>query len=461
MSRFTVHSDAVVLPSDRALSIEPAAVVIDGHTIAEVRPGPAPDGCLALGSKVLAPAFVNAHTHLSMSAFRGIGLEALGGNVVEDLYFELESRYQPGDIEAFVRVAAIEALLTGAAVVWDHYYAAAEVARACRDVGIGAVIAPTLQDLEGPGVPDLERQIEGTLAIAGDRALADAGIVAALGPHATDTVSEALWGRIADLAAKHDLPLHFHCAQSREEHDRAVDRHGSSPIRWLASGGWLDAAPSSLLVHGLFVGTGDLAALDPSRVVLGYCPGSQIQYCFPAWYAAWRAAGFDVAVGTDCGACNDGMNVQQELKLVAAGPLFGVPADSAYRDFWRGDAVPAGTISRVREARRAEGELDPAALLASVWGVPGRLHPGLPCGRIEVGARANLLVLDADHPSFWPGNDVLRALALQDVTPAIDRMMVNGRWLSESGDHQRALTRSDVYRESVREARARLARLLG
>ncbi|MEZ4318076.1 MAG: amidohydrolase family protein [Myxococcota bacterium] len=460
MSRFIVHSEAVVLPAPGGYTVGPAALTIDGHSIAAVAPGPCPEGVQSLGNRVLAPAFVNAHTHLSMAAFRGIGLSALRGNVVEDLYYALETRYQPGDIEAFVRVGAAEALLAGVAVVWDHYYAVEEVARACRDMGLGAVLAPTLQDLEGPGVPALEQQLEGTVALAGDAAMADAGVFAALGPHATDTVSGALWGRIADLASTHALPLHFHCAQSREEHDRAMERHGTSPIRWLTGGGWLEAAPSSLLVHGLFVDQRDLDGLDRSKVVLGYCPGSQIQYCFPARYAGWRDAGFGVAVGTDCGACNDGMNVQQELKLVAAGSLFAVSASAEYRAFWRGEPMPAGTIAAERELRMAEGEQDPSALLRTVWDTPGGLHPGFRTGRIEVGARANLLVLDPDHPAFWPGNDVLRALALQDVVPTIDRMMVNGRWLSEPGEHQQALLRSDRYRESVAEARARLTRML-
>lgn len=460
VSRFIVHSDAVVLPAERGYSVQAAAIVVDGHTIAEVRPGPAPAGAKTLGSQIVAPAFVNAHTHLSLSVLRGVGLSALRGNVVEDLYYRLESRYQPGDIEAFVRVAAVESLLTGTAVVWDHYYAAHEVVSACRDVGLSLVIAPTLQDLEGPGRGSLEQQLEATVQITGDPALAQAGITAALGPHATDTVSAPLWARIAALAEAHQLPLHFHCAQSLEEYERAQDRHGATPIRWLAANGWLDAAPSTLLVHGLYADQRDLAVLNQDRVTLGYCPGSQAQYCFPAWYAGWRDAGFGVAVGTDCGACNDGMNVQAELKLVAGGALFGVAADPQYRAFWRGGAVSASAVSQVRAARLADAELDSSALLSTVWDTPGALHPALPCGRIEAGARANLLVFDPDHPSFWPGNDVLRAIALQDVAPAIDRMMVNGRWLSEPGEHQRALTRSDVYRSAVAEARVRLARLL-
>jgi hypothetical protein len=53
-----------------------------------------------------------------MSAFRGIGgVAALSGNVVEDLFFHIESLVQPSDIRAFTRMGAYEALLSGTGVV--------------------------------------------------------------------------------------------------------------------------------------------------------------------------------------------------------------------------------------------------------------------------------------------------------------------------------------------------------
>ena len=87
------------------------------------------------------------------------------------------------------------------------------------------------------------------------------------------------------------------------------------------------------------------------------------------------------------------------------------------------------------------------------------MHPGLTLGSIEEGCRANLLVIDIDHPSMWPGTHPLRALALQDVGPAIEWMMVNGRWLSERGEHHATLVQDDDYRTGVVEARERMQAL--
>ncbi|MCA9568418.1 MAG: amidohydrolase family protein, partial [Myxococcales bacterium] len=400
-----IASQAVVLPTDDGgLTVGPATLHVDGPLLTAVEPGVAPGADVLPG--LLAPAFVNAHTHLSMSAFRGIGgLAAMRGNVVEDLYYRLESSLTAEEVSAFSRMAIGESLLAGVGTVWDHYYFGRAVADACAASGITAVVAPTLQDLSGPGVRMLDAQLDATLEIAADAGLREAGVVAALGPHATDTVSADLWRRVADVAATHALPLHLHAAQSIEEYDRARERHGTTPIRWLRGEGWLDAAPSALLVHALYADRADLEGLDPARVALGFCPASQIQYCFPAYTRGWRALGQRVVIGTDCGACNDGMNVQQELRMTASGPLFGVVADPAFTDFWRGDAAAAQRVSARRTALLAESEVTPAELLQMVLERPGTLHPGLPVGAIRPGYRANLVLYDLEHPCFWPGSD--------------------------------------------------------
>ena len=106
---------------------------------------------LNLGSYLLTPTFTNAHTHLAMSAFRGLQTNAFGGNVVEDLYYQIESKLTAEDVKAFARFAAYEAILAGTGMVWDHYYFGASMAEGLAEAGLPAVIAPTLQDIHGTG----------------------------------------------------------------------------------------------------------------------------------------------------------------------------------------------------------------------------------------------------------------------------------------------------------------------
>jgi 5-methylthioadenosine/S-adenosylhomocysteine deaminase len=467
MTDISLFSERVILTSG-SMETVPALVSISDGVIQSVqrtsRDGLAPDASYTdLGDHLLTPAFINGHTHLSMSAFRGIGLDAMDGNIVEDLYFRLETSITAADVRAFTRMAAYESLLAGVGTVWDHYYHAEAVADALVDVGLTGVVAPTLQDLNGPGVPDLDAQLAATERIATSDAYRRAGVVAALGPHATDTVSDSLWATVGDLADRHALFIHSHVAQSVEEYVRSVEQHGCSPIERLDRLGILDAGQGALLVHGLFVDRADLARLRPERNILGYCPFSQVQFCFPAAVEEWWNAGAPVILGTDCGACNDTMNVQQELRLMANGRAYAVTSSTAGARFIESNGLSeAESLEKVRQETRAarHSMSNPRALLDTVWRTPGQMHQHLPVGDIAPGYRANLTVWDLEHPACWPATDPLRTLTMSDVSSALWGMMINGEWRGEPGRFRESILLSDNFHGAREEADGRLKALL-
>lgn len=416
---------------------------------------------LDLGDKLIAPAWVNGHTHLAMNAFRGIGgLTARNGNVVEGLFYQLERALQPGDVRAFSRMGAYDMLCSGTGAVWDHYYAAEEVAEALLDVGLTGAVAPTFQDKGGLGhstESDAWRALE---IIQGSR-FAEGGVLPALGPHATDTVTDSLWRRIARHADAQKIPIHTHLAQSLEEHARSRARHGVEPAIRLYRLGILDSGPGWLIVHGQMISDTGRKHLKPEHHVLGHCPWSQAQYFFPTPLEPWWRDGFSVAVGTDCGASNDTCNVQQELRLVSSGPTYSVKGSETWQKFMI-NAAPAQALKTQRDAVRNPllKHLQPERLLRSVWSIPGLLHPKLESGVIEGGARASLAIWDPEHPAMWPCTDPLSALVMNDTSPALWGLMVNGQWRGERGDVQRSLISSEAYREARKEAHERLKALL-
>jgi 5-methylthioadenosine/S-adenosylhomocysteine deaminase len=462
-----VRADRVVLRGEGGTwQTVPAEILVAGDTIAEVRgldrAAPLPADCrlVDLGDRLLAPAFVNGHTHLPMAAFRGLAsARAFSGNVVEDLFYRLESGLDGATVRALTRLGAYECLLSGTATVFEHYYQGVALAAGIRDVGLSAVVAPTLQDLGGPGRADSESQLEATLRIHEDSALGRAGVVAALGPHATDTVSSELWRRVMDLSEAHELPLHTHVAQSFEEHQRSVAEHGCSPIERLGRVGVLSLRARHLMVHALYASEPDLGLLDPDRHVLGLCPYSEASYAFLPDPLAWTEAGLSWIVGTDCAPSNDSMNVQKELRLVGALPGLGALGSRELAEFL---AAPTAEKAcrladlRGRAIERARVLADSGWLLSTVFSIPGGLHPRLACGEIRPGARAHLVVYDPTHPSLWPCSDPLRALTHSDPAAAIEWMMLSGEFLGERGRFHQSVVGGEAYREARREADQRL-----
>jgi 5-methylthioadenosine/S-adenosylhomocysteine deaminase len=470
-----LFADHVVLGEDaESLRVAPARIQVAGTQITQVveqaraafAQWRSPEGAavMDLGDRLISPAFVNGHTHLAMAAFRGLGSSAsFERNVVEDLFFELERGLTSEDVRAFTRLGAFESLLAGVGLVWDHYYAGLAVAEALADTGLAGVVAPTLQDLGGPGRTQWEGQLEATAHIAEDSRLRAAGVHAAVGPHATDTVSNELLERAQRLAEARALPVHLHLAQSYEEYARSRETHGCTPTERLARSGLLSRPPRALLVHALYVTDSDLTRLDPSRVALGYCPQSQARFAFPADPSLWSQAGLPWVLGTDSAPCNDSMNLQKELRAAAGAPLHATTYGADRAQFRASGALEdaqAVATHRAQGWERASEFATPARLLASVWSVPGSMHPALPSGAVAPGCLANLAIWDLGHPAFWPATDPLRSLAYGDTTGAIDWMMVAGRFVGERGRFAASICESGKLGEARREADARLQRHL-
>jgi len=468
----------VVLSEGEGLVIAPAAVEVDPVTgcIAAVHPLPEGDtysealtrlaGELGatvddLGDALLSPAFVDVHTHLGLVVLRGTGVqEASAGDVVEDLFYRFEHLLSAEDVDCFVRMGAYEALMSGTGLVWDHYFYGETVAKALSDVGLTAVVAPTLEDVFGPQTGQVEAQLEATLALANGQA--PPGVFAALGPHATDTVSLGLWERVAELAEAHQLPVHAHLAQSLGEVERTRGREGCTPVELLERSGVLDRAPAALLVHDLYVTQAELERIAATQayVQMGFCPRSQRIFAFPADPGLWDAAGLDWSLGTDCPASNDAASMAREVTALAGIRGHHTSASAAYRAFVAGGDPEAVWSGRQAAHPQIAAQVAPEELLSRAWSVPGRLHPKVHAGVIAPGALANLVLWDMEHPAMWPSESPLRALAYSAPTAAITQVMTRGQWRGTRGDFARSLIDTEEYRAVLAEATARRSVLL-
>lgn len=421
-----------------------------------------PPATQILKNKLLTPAFVNAHTHLAMSFFRGVDLgAAAAGNMVADLFFKLESHLSANDVRAFARMGAYESLLCGVGTVWDHYYHGEAVAQALSDVGLTGVVASTLQDLSGPGKNTWEREWLNTETIRNSKSFAKQGIFAAWGPHATDTVSPVLWQKIHNDAVQTQTPVHAHLAQSREEFDASMFRHQLSPLGFLAKFGMFEADYSKVFAHGIYLHNDDMAKLSANpNLALVSCPFSQVIFDFPAQIMEWEKNKINWFIATDCVASNDSLNVQKELRYISGFPLQGLSYSKNYLDFIH-HRKSTEQLSQERQSlwQGSQSFRDPSALLARVWQKPGAMHPKFKVGILAKKALANLVVWDLDHPSFWPANN-LRSLCFADTTSAISNMMLVGKWLAKEGHFHSQILGSSQYKTALAEAKERLLCLL-
>lgn len=423
MSR-TLYRATWVLPVSSP-PIAGGAVGVDGGAIAYVGPAAqagafAPERTVDLGRAVLLPGLVNAHSHLELTAFRGL---------LDDLPFvewirtltRLKYRiFAPADYEASVLWGALECLRAGVTTVGDTGDSGAQVAgmtkAGLRGIFYQETFGPNAADAEG-AVMALSKRVRALKEQAGPR------VAVGISPHAPYTVSDRLFGMLAKWAIRDGLDVAIHAAESESETRLVRDGEGAfaeglkqrgiafrprgvSALAYLERVGAMEGGP--LLIHAVQAGDDDLARVAARGARIAHCPRSNAKLGHGAApLAAMRRAGVAVGLGSDSVASNNVVDLFTEMR----------------------DAVLG---ARARE--RAAQVLSAAdALDMATRGGAAALKMGDRIGTLEAGKRADLCAVALAGPHLWPCVDPVSALVFSATAADVILTAVDGEVLYERG----------------------------
>lgn len=375
----------------------------DGMVVAlgpEVTPEPG-DEVLDASDRILLPGLVNGHTHAAMTLFRGFGSDLHLLDWLEHRIWPAEARLTDDDVYWGTRLACVEMIRSGTVRFWDMYWQPQAVARAVDDAGVRATVGfPLVDGLD----PKRGREVRAEAAATLD-ALRDVGprISLSLTPHAIYTVSEETLSWVAQEARARDLPIHIHFLEIEDETPGCIERTGERAAAYLDRIGAL--GPRTLLAHGVWMEEPELDLVAERGATVVTNPVSNLKLAvgriFP--YAATRARGIPVALGTDGASSNNGLDLLQDVKFLAL--------------------------------LQKHLQHDPAALpAAEAWDVvTGALAPVLgQHPRVEIGSPADFVLVRADAPELGPGN-MLANLIYSASGSVVDATVVDGRVLMRGG----------------------------
>ena len=229
-------------------------------------------------------------------------------------------------------------------------------------------------------------------------------------PAQIDTCSEALLRDSAAAARERRLPLQIHAAQSVVEFHEIMRRHGQTPIEWLGTLGVL--GPNAIIGHAIFLyhhswlhwpTRDDLARLAATGTNVAHCPtvfsrrGITLEH-----FGAYRAARVNLGIGTD----TFPHNLIEEMR--AAAIFARVAAESAHA-VTTADIFTAATIGGASALGRDD------------------------LGRLAPGAKADLVIVDAEHPAMRPLYDPIRSLVYSAAERAVRHVFVDGRQVVKDG----------------------------
>ena len=375
--------------------------------------------------RLLLPGLVNIHTHPTSEPLRkGITDETRSPGFWHSSLYEFLTVFnndRDGSIAA-MRVALAELLMSGVTTVVDISPAFDGWIDTLAESGIRAVAAPMFRDARwftrnGHKLEYAWDKKAGRQGFENARRLIDIAnqhpsgrLSGMMMPAQIDTCSPELIRDAYDYAVERRLPLQIHASQSVTEFHEMFQRYGKTPIAWLNSIGALGR--HTIIGHGIFLDhhpwlhwptRGDLPLLRDTGATVAHCPTVFMRRGIAMnTFGAYARQGVNLGLGTDTYPHNflEEMRSAFTISRAVAGTV---------EDVTTLDIFNAATLGGARALLRED------------------------IGRLKVGAKADLVLVDIKHPSMMPMREPLRSLLYVAADRAVRDVYVDGKHVVAGG----------------------------
>ncbi|MBQ2706639.1 MAG: amidohydrolase [Clostridia bacterium] len=408
-----LFENACVLTPD-GKHLPAASVAVENERITAIGEIPANgfDRVIDCRGKLLTPAFYNVHCHAAMTLFRGIGEDLPLQRWLEEKIYPAEDRLTPESVRVGTELAIAEMIRGGCVSFSDMYFFCDETARAALELGVKANISRCLVSFADDATVKGDTRFEEAVRLADEFHGAGGGRIRVdMSVHAEYTNREKYLREVAEYTHARDLGMQVHVSETESEHLACMERHeGRTPVRFLADCGILtpSATGTATAAHCVWVTDEDMAIMAENRVTAAHNPVSNLKLASGVSPVhKLLAAGVNVGLGTDGAASNNKLSILRELQTAA------LIHKGVNR---KADIIPTPEICRMawENGARSQGRPD--------------------CGRIEAGARADILLIDLDALNNIPMYDPYSSLAFSAEESDVYLTMCDGKILFENGE---------------------------
>ncbi len=357
-----------------------------------------------LGEALIFPGLINAHTHASMTIFRGLADDLPLMTWLHDYIFPVESHLKSEWVYWGAKLAVAEMLRSGVTCFCDMYLFEPWVIRVVEEAGVRAALGEGLFDFPSPGYGPLEEGLKLTEELLRHYE-AHPRINIMVSPHAVYTCSPETLKKARRIAERYGALVHIHLSETGEEVKQCLERYGRRPVAHLKALGLLNQRLH--IAHAVELTEEEIEELSRAGVSVAHCPESNLKLgSGVARVPEMLSSGVRVTLGTDGPASNNDLDLLSEMRTAA------LIQKGLRRD---------PTVLPAREVFRMATEEGARAL-------------GFPrCGRLEPGFEADLAVLELSRPDLTPIHDSLSLLVYSARAGAVSGVMVAGRWLLREG----------------------------
>ena len=357
--------------------------------------------------RLLMPALINCHTHLYSTLARGIALPGPAPKnfpeILKKLWWRLDRALNPDDVYYSALVGLVDAAKNGVGTLVDHHSSPNacagsldQVERAFREVGLRGVLCYETSDRDGPAKAQAALAENVRFIERAGRA-GDGLVSASFGLHASFTLSDRTLRQAVEAEETLGAGFHIHVAEDRSDLDHARRRFKKTVVARLRDLGVM--TDRTLAAHCIHVTAADVAALARLGAKVAHNPQSN---------------------------SNNAVGIARLIELMKAGVLVGLGSDGYSPRMWE-EFKTAFHLQKLRtgDPRVGYAEAYAAALLNNrtiakqLW--------GMDVGRVEAGARADLILVDYYPPTPLDAGNVFGHLLFGIANAPVDTLIVDGR----------------------------------
>jgi 5-methylthioadenosine/S-adenosylhomocysteine deaminase len=350
--------------------------------------------------KLITPGLINGHTHIPMVLFRGLADDLDLQDWLTKYIFPAEAKNVSEEfVRAGTRLGLAEMIRGGTTTYCDMYYFEDAIAEETSRAGVRAVLGETVIDFP---VADNKTNAEAMAYVEKfvSHWKGNDLIVPAIAPHAPYTVSEEHLKAAREFSDRTGAPIVTHVSETKRELDDSVKAKGASPVAYLDRIGFLN--DRVIAAHVVWPQGSDISILKKRGVGVVHNPQSNMKLASGvAPVPRMMNEGVFVGLGTDGAASNNDLNMWEEMDTVAK-----------LHKVFSGDP-------KVISAQQAFE-------LATIRGAQA-LHLDKEIGSLEMGKRADLLIIERDALNQIPLYNVYSDLVYATKSFDVQSVIINGR----------------------------------
>ena len=449
-----IENGTVLTGGNAAVVLPNHSVLIESGYITRVAPAKRLKGSamkrIDASRKVVAPGFINAHTHFYSTFARGLTKTKPAGNfvdVLKNLWWRLDSALTTEDCYYSALIALLDAIRHGTTTLIDHHASPQAVRgslpaieKAVKQTGLRACLCYELSDRDGARIskegleenvafirhcqrsslPEAGRAVPSALAHTVRGAQRSArpttgtfrsepsafnprpATAALFGLHAAFTLKDATLEKAAALGHELGTGFHIHVAEALSDQQYSRQKHRLRVVERLNKFGIL--GPRSIAAHCVHVNRRELDILAETQTAVVHNPQSNM---------------------------NNAVGIADIVSMIKRNVLVGLGTD----------AMTTNMLEELRVAVWAQHlrAQDPSVGFAEVVSALFFNNPkiatrnfSLPLGELREGCPGDVVVIDYDAPTPLEAGNTFGHMVFGTSQAAVDTTVVGGRVLMQN-----------------------------